>query len=425
VLRDKEVRTPAEQRSIVCPGFFARANAFDPMETPVTPPSEPAAKVSEPSHPTSEVPGSMPVSHRPRGPESSQHMLAALSASSRAEASLSTLMRSIRDLSSGVTGAREANLQLLRELEAMADLLGDANERQLALRNRVSLLEQTLERAQREAANERSYILEQQDAFIAAMMEDHEQVVRELNAELDAARSRPSQRSSNYPELPSVAAAANEAELKEELAAAQSIVQRLLAERERARETLLKLQAQRDEAQATVSTLTRERDQARADPKTRISDAFRQVIPATTTPPPGLRTISALPPSDRRVPADARTAGPNPFHSARPGSGSPDLFTREYLARPSPPPEELSFALHPPSSSAATPASSPVSIQPVRFEKRSLTPPGPPMITNTPPPTSQPPPDVSMRPASTYSMTNSVAPEHVSSPPRVSRSPRR
>jgi hypothetical protein len=355
-------------------------------------------------------------------------MLAALSASSRAEASLSTLMRSIRDLSSGVTGAREANLQLLRELEAMADLLGDANERQLALRNRVSLLEQTLERAQREAANERSYILEQQDAFIAAMMEDHEQVVRELNAELDAARSRPSQRSSNYPELPSVAAAANEAELKEELAAAQSIVQRLLAERERARETLLKLQAQRDEAQATVSTLTRERDQARADPKARISDAFRQVIPATTTPPPGLRTISALPPSDRRVPADerpARTAGPNPFHSARPGSASSDLFTREYLARPSPPPEELSFALHPPSSSAAAPASSPGPSQSVRFEKRSLTPPGPPMITNTPPPTSQPPPDLSMRPASTYSMTNSVAPEHVSSPPRVSRIPRR
>jgi chemotaxis protein histidine kinase CheA len=357
-------------------------------------------------------------------------MLAALSASSRAEASLSTLMRSIRDLSSGVTGAREANLQLLRELEAMADLLGDANERQLALRNRVSLLEQTLERAQREAANERSYILEQQDAFIAAMMEDHEQVVRELNAELDAARARPSQRPTNYPELPSVAAAAHEADLKEELAAAQSIVQRLLAERERARETLLKLQAQRDEAQATVATLTRERDQARADPKARIGDAFRQVIPATSTPPPGLRTISALPPSDRRVPTDdraARTSGVNPFHSARPASASQELATREYLARPSPPPDELSFALHPPRSSAAAPGptSAPAPSQPVRFEKRSLTPPGPPMITNTLPPNSQPPPDLSLRPASTYSMTNSVAPEHVSSPPRVSRSPRR
>jgi hypothetical protein len=340
-------------------------------------------------------------------------------------------MRSIRDLSSGVTGAREANVQLLRELESMADLLGAANERQLALRNRVNLLEQTLERAQKEAASERGYILEQQDAFIAAMMEDHEQVVRELTAELEAARARPSQRPSNYPELPSVAIAANEAELKEELAAAQSIVQRLLAERERARETLLKLQAQRDEAQAAVSTLTRERDKARSDQRSRISDAFRQVIPATTTPPPGLRTISTLPPPDRRLPADdksTRSTAPNPFHNARQRASSLDLPQRDYLARPSPPPEELSFALHPPSTSRpAQPfdAASASPSQPVRFEKRSLTPPGPPMITNTLPPSTEPNPDLSMRPTGGYSMTNSVAPEHVSSPPRVSRIPRR
>lgn len=404
------------------------------METPVPPLAEPDGKASEPSHSTSEPPANLPLSQLPRGPESSQHMLAALSASSRAEASLSTLMRSIRDLSSGVTGAREANVQLLRELEAMADLLGAANERQLALRNRVGLLEQTLERAQKEAANERGYILEQQDAFIAAMMEDHEQVVRELSAELDAARARPSPRMTSHTNLPSVAVAANEAELKEELAAAQSIVQRLLAERERARETLLKLQAQRDEAQATVATLTRERDQARADQKSRIGDAFRQVIPAANTPPPGLRTNSTLPPPERRGWAgetSLRTPAPNPFHHARQRSPSHDLATREHPTRPSPPPDELSFALHPPSHSlpaqAATrpPASSPMPSQPVRIEKRSLTPPGPPMITTTRPPNTEPQPDLSMRPAGSYSLTNSVAPEHVSSPPRVSRIPRR
>src|SRR6185295_12093232 len=111
------------------------------------------------------------------------HLHAALSASGKAEASLSTLMRSIRDLSAGVSGAREANVQLLRELEAMSDLLGAANERQLALKNRVNLLEQSLERAQIESSRERAYILDQQDAFIAAMMEDHELVVAELNRE--------------------------------------------------------------------------------------------------------------------------------------------------------------------------------------------------------------------------------------------------
>ena len=403
------------------------------METPPSPPEEPEAKASEPAPTKSETPATLPLSERPRGPESSQHMLAALSASSRAEASLSTLMRSIRDLSSGVSGAREANVQLLRELESMADLLGAANERQLALRNRVSLLEQTLERAQKEAANERAYILEQQDAFIVAMMEDHEQVVRELTRDLEAARARPSQRPTNYPDLPSVAVAANEAELKEELSAAQSIVQRLLAERERARETLLKLQAQRDEAQASVATLTRERDQARADQKSRISDAFRQVIPATSTPPPGLRPISTLPPPERRALADdqsTRTTAPNPFNNARPRAPSLDLSPREYQTRPSPPPEELSFALHPPSGSVSATSSAPTDAppaptQPMRFEKRSLTPPGPPMINNSLPPSSMPKADASLRPAGGYSMTNSVAPEHVSSPPRVSRVPRR
>lgn len=408
------------------------------METPVTPPDEPDEKAGEPSHATSQPPAKLPLSQRPRGPESSQHMLAALSASSRAEASLSTLMRSIRDLSSGVTGAREANVQLLRELEAMADLLGAANERQLALRNRVGLLEQTLERAQKEAAQERAYILEQQDAFIAAMMEDHEQVVRELSGELEAARARPSHRPTHYPDLPSVVVAANQADLKEELAAAQTIVQRLLAERERARETLLKLQVQRDEAQAAVATLTRERDQARADQKSRIGDAFRQVIPTTNTPPPGLRTVSTLPPERRGSGGDApmRAPGSNPFHGARPRSAGYDLATREYLNRASPPPDELSFALHPPSNSLPAqaalraPASSPVPSQPVpsqsvRFEKRSLTPPGPPMLTPTLPPNTEPQPELSMRPAGSYSMTNSVAPEHVSSPPRVSRIPRR
>src|SRR6185369_9263140 len=88
----------------------------------------------------------------------------------------------------------EANVQLLRELEAMSDLLGAANERQVALKNRVTLLEQSLQRAHIEAQRERSYILDQQDAFIAAMMEDHEQVVSELHREIDALRNRPSQR---------------------------------------------------------------------------------------------------------------------------------------------------------------------------------------------------------------------------------------
>src|SRR5688572_21148410 len=125
---------------------------------------------------------------------SDARLQAALSATSRADASLSTLMRAVRDLTSGVSSAREANVALVGELGALADLLGAANERQLALKNRVSLLEQTLARSAQDAQNERNYILEQQDSFIAGMLEDHEHVVAELRRELDATRERLSQR---------------------------------------------------------------------------------------------------------------------------------------------------------------------------------------------------------------------------------------
>src|SRR5690242_5502897 len=127
-----------------------------PMESGPTP-KEPERETSEP------VPGvTERRSSRPPRRSSSTSLQAALTASGRAEQSLSTLMRAIRDLSSGVSGAREANVQLLRELESMADMLGSANETQLALKNRVALLEQTLERAHQEASAERAYILEQQ-----------------------------------------------------------------------------------------------------------------------------------------------------------------------------------------------------------------------------------------------------------------------
>lgn len=394
-------------------------------------------------------------------------MLAAISASSRAEASLSTLMRAVRDLSSGVSGAREANVLLMHELEGMADTLGAANERQLALKNRVTLLEQSLERAHLEALTERNYILDQQDVFIAALMEDHEVVIAELHRELDALRGRPSQRGGapTIPELPSLAAAERTADLLSELEAAQNTVEKLLAERDRARETLLKLQAQRDEAQATVVALTRELEHARSGQgHARITDAVRQVIPSNTAPPPGFRNAATLPPPESpRRPAAHTPAAPPVEEKPRPSSpsrprapgleltprdGAPSFASRDAVpsfaprdavpssaprdgvpSRPSPPPEELRLALHPPSGSmpaqsapaAEAPRSSPRGEQ--SFEKRSLTPPGPTIITTgAPPPASKP--DGSLRPAGGYSLTNSVAPEHVGAT-RVSRIPRR
>jgi hypothetical protein len=339
---------------------------------------------------------------------------------------LSTLMRAIRDLSSGVSGAREANLQLLRELEAMADMLGAANETQLALKNRVALLEETLERTHQEASAERAYILEQQDAFIRAMMEDHEQVLVELHRELDAAKARPAFRTTTLPDFAGLSEPSEEKDLRGALDAAERTIEKLFGERDRARETLLKLQAQRDEAQATVARLTRERDQARAEQtQLRITDAVRQVIPPSTTPLPGFRVAPTLPPpeSPRRPPPGS--VAPNADAPALPNAGAvavASIRTRpvEQSGHPSPPPEELRAALHSPSSTA-----------PTTPPKRSFTPPGPPLITTpplettptAPPPAPTPSREAGQRASGGYSLTNSVAPEHVA-PSRVSRSPR-
>jgi hypothetical protein len=341
-------------------------------------------------------------------------------------------MRAIRDLSSGVSGAREANVQLMRELEAMSDLLGAANERQLALKNRVSLLEQSLERAHIEAQRERAYILDQQDAFISAMMDDHEQVIAELYREIETARHRPSQRPNTLPEL---AAVTDDSALRAELDDAKQSVEKLLSERDRSREALLKVQAQRDEAQAALVDLQRERGgQIRIGGTGGSSPNLRN---APTLPPPEARPISS--PNAAPAPitsavivgsdgAEARNHGPQAFGSIRPRIPELDLQSREEADRLSPPPEELRAAIHAPSADSQRQKQPP---------KRSFTPPGPPSLVPAQPssgPITQPNPtnvavSVPPNPPSAprpggYSVTNSIAPEHVSDAPRVSRAPR-
>ncbi len=392
------------------------------------------------SHPPEPSPKAPSVTDRPPsrppGRDSSAHLHAALSASGRAEASLSTLMRSIRDLSSGVSGAREANVQLLRELEAMSDLLGSANERQLALKNRVTLLEQSLERTHIEAQRERAYILDQQDAFIAAMMEDHEQVIGELNRELETLRNRPSQRPTSLPDDTAEQEADGASSVHAELDAARKLIDKLVGDRERTRETLLKVQAQRDEAQAALVDIAKEHSRP---PQARITDAVRQSLPsggagsglnrnAPTLPPPDgqARASSApqttpnsspIPPVVSGAPAAAKAAGedkstrvtaPMPYGTQRPKA--PELALSPRDERLSQPPEELRAAVHAPISvgSMSRPG-----------EKRSITPSGP-----VPSLVPAEPANPSGRPGG-YSLTNSVAPEHVADAPRVSRVPRR
>ena len=302
---------------------------------------------------------------------SQAHLEAALVASARSEASLSTLMRSVRDLSAGVAGAREANLQIVREMECLADMLGGANERTLALRNRVVYLERALEKAHEEASAERAYILSQQDAFIAGLMDDHEEVVAELRREIENARERTSQRPAPAPDMQ-----AELATLRSELSLTRGDVEKLLQERERTRETLLKLQAQRDEAQAAVIKLTRERDLARSQVNdSRISrgfsDAVKQALPGSSGSLPAAPTSSPRhePVPDRR---DAPTEPPPKRASFTPPPVSPlrplSLDFGHRVPDPAEPlPEGLRQAVLPPSGN--TPSSKPeatTSPKPVR-----------------------------------------------------------
>lgn len=223
-------------------------------------------------------------------------------------------MRAVRELTAGVSNAREANVALVGELGALADLLGAANERQLALKNRVTYLEQSLARTHKEATKERTYILEQQDAFIAGLLDEHDRAIADLRRDVET--SRVSQRPTASPGSLTDLVAANPGSLAQpppprtepapapdaglELEALRQDLDKLMADRERTREALLKLQAQRDEAQIAVARLTRERDLARAEgAQNRIGDAVRQAIPVhTPAPPPAGRMSSTQPPPD-------------------------------------------------------------------------------------------------------------------------------
>jgi len=347
-------------------------------------------------------------------------------------------MRAARELTSGVSTAREANVALVGELGALADLLGAANERQLALKNRVTYLEQARLRIEKEAGTERVYLLEQMDAFIAGLVDEHERALAELRRELEAPRERMSQRPTATPgsfmNLEAVIAgtptepappdpAADPIRL--ELEAARREVESLLADRERTREALLRLQAQRDEAQASVARITRERDLARAEgAQNRIGVAVRQAIPVhTPTPTPaGRMAASTLPPPDSSPRNRPPSSAPRGAVASTKISSSARKRTTQPAPRiSSPPPEELRAALHAPTTPLPPPPIlTPAPVTPRGPEVRLMDMP----VPTVPPDSKEPKADSSTRPTGGYSVKDSVEPEHINTS-GVSRPPRR
>lgn len=271
---------------------------------------------------------------------------AALAASTRAEASLSGLMRTLKTLASGVSSAREANVELVREIEALRDRLQQSTEERRTLESRIDALEAALEEAQRAAASDRAFLIDQHDQFIARLIEDHEQVLSKVTSELAEAR----QRARTTPPPPLVNGDGNVAKLREQLDAAQRGIEKLVAERDRTREALLRLQAQRDEAQSQVVRLSRERDLARAElAQLRIQQGLSDVARGPSSRPPSgavRSAASSYPPGELEATSGpvigqvrlTRTsspaqASPSPASSSRSGSSGG--------ARPTAPPLEF------------------------------------------------------------------------------------
>jgi predicted nucleic acid-binding Zn-ribbon protein len=207
------------------------------------------------------------------GKDPDEALDAALEASTRTEASLSALMRAVKHLTTGVTGAQEANERLAVELENVRQMLASANEQRLAFKNRIVTLEETLRRneqarfAERATAEQdRNFLVDEQDRFLAALLEEHDEQLERLKAEIAALRkaAEPSEK----PTLPGIPLPANHADYAAQSAGIELIRRerdKLLSERDRSRELLRRIQEQRDEAQKQLDDLKRERDEAQSE----------------------------------------------------------------------------------------------------------------------------------------------------------------
>jgi hypothetical protein len=110
--------------------------------------------------------------------------------STRAEANLGLLLRGLRHLTNGASAAQEANAVLMQELDALRTRISKVYESESLLKQRVQSLENALD----VAARERDAWLLQEDAFLAGLLDEHEQKLFDVGrtherqlAELDLA----------------------------------------------------------------------------------------------------------------------------------------------------------------------------------------------------------------------------------------------
>lgn len=221
-------------------------------------PPRPTAPPKSATRPSPVRPGSGDGNNDPTGA-----VEAALDATRRTSTSLSSLLDALGRFTAGVNGAQEASEQLKHELLMLREMLGQANEERLALKVRVKSLEHDLEEARVEGEQENRYIQDEQDKFIAALMEEYEAEIERLRGtdENDAHASARERR-----------------EAEEAVAAAK-------ADRERARSLAQRAQRQRDAAQQEVTRLQQQLA-ATQSKLNEVSSRYDDQHTRPTEPPP-------------------------------------------------------------------------------------------------------------------------------------------
>lgn len=214
------------------------------------------------------------------------HAAAAISGCTRAEANLGALLRSVQHLAASVSSAREAKASVVQELEHLHVLLGDADEEQLTLKHQLALMEQTLERSEREAAREKAFLLQEQDTFIAGLWDEHAYEVGELRRRLASTEQTLRASQEENQELASSAEGARR-EVEEQtrrLRKAEAELSRLQNTSSDVRDTLTRLQVEREEAQVAAAQACREREQLRAE-LNRLKSGVASAKPDSSTQP--------------------------------------------------------------------------------------------------------------------------------------------
>jgi hypothetical protein len=298
---------------------------------------------------------------------SDARFLAALDAGALARSSLSDLSRVVAELSPSLAGATRANEQLVGELEALRLELGSVTEQKVALEHRVDELERSLSESEEAAQRERQFLTDQHDAFLAALLEEHE----------EARHGRDGDASRSGSEV--VALAQQVAEAVSEREHAEAALFAVESELSRAHDALSRAQEARDEAHARADRRERERDELRAE-ASQLRARLGTPRPSTVPPPPA---VSPTRPPSVRLPASLtlddgeldsnlhprvhtpslpsvapRYGAPLTTERTRPPSSSPDATaaafpresTRPGVGGPKPLPSSLPPAFGPPPS---------------------------------------------------------------------------